>query len=438
MLVQFTVSNYRSIHDPQTLSLVAANLKSKDGSLDEQVVIKQDRNPDLLRTAVMYGANASGKSNLIKALRLMRGLVLNSARSTAATGGIPVEPFRLNRQSVTEPSTFEVVFLIDQIRYRYGFEATEEKVLSEWLYMVPTVREARLFEREGQTFSIGERFKEGRDLAGHTRPNALFLSVAAQLNVQMAQLVLGWFRALTVLGGEEHSEMHEEATLTHLAENGRYTAVIKQLIRDLDLGIENISVDVTEGAPQFHFLENMPEETLQRVLNLFKGASMETFDVQTEHHLLDEEGQVVGKTHFNLFANESDGTQKIFALSLPLLKALDTGGIWVADEFDLRLHPVLTKALIRLFNRAESNPKGAQLIFNTHDVSLLDPALFRRDQIWFVEKDHLAATQLYSLAEFKVRNDKRYAKGYMQGMFGALPYIDELSAVEALADMALE
>lgn len=194
MLIEFCVGNYRSFRDPVTLSMVAANLRSQDKQLDENNVFDAGRNLRLLTSAAVYGANASGKSNLVRAMQVMRNLVLHSAEGTQPTGGIAVERFRLSTATAGLPSYFQIIFMLDGTRYRYGFEATSEQVVSEWLFYVPTTREARLFERRQDQFTFGDGFREGKELAEKTRLNALLLSVAAQFNSALAQKVVGWFR----------------------------------------------------------------------------------------------------------------------------------------------------------------------------------------------------------------------------------------------------
>jgi len=427
MLIEFTVGNFRSFRDPQTLSMVAAPIKSKEPVLDENVIIQQKNSPALLSSAVVYGANASGKSNLVQAIGFMKWFVINALKETKAAGGIGIEPFRLSTETINEPSHFEIAFIESGKRYRYGFEVTPERVTAEWLYFVPSTREARLFEREGDAITVGSYFKEGRKLASQTRPNALFLSVAAQFNHPLAQRLINWFRRVGIISGVNDMGMMP-FTLMQLAE-GEHGQAIRELICRLDLGIGDLQVEKVTVTGKSQFPEEMPEEVRQAFLTILSSADTEGVAVHTSHIRYDADGNPAGQELFDLDEHESEGTQKLFTLSGPLLDTLADGDVLVVDEMDARLHPLLTREIVSLFNHKSTNPNGAQLIFNTQDTNLLDNSLFRRDQIWFVEKDRQGASHLYSLAEFKVRNDKDYKRGYMQGRYGAIPYLSSLQAI---------
>lgn len=427
MLIEFTVGNFRSFRDPQTLSLVAAPIKSKDPALDENAVIQMADNPDLLTSAAIYGANASGKSNLVQALGFMKRFVMHSPKETKATGGIQVEPFRLHAAAVGQPSHFEIVFIEEGKRYRYGFEVTKERVTAEWLFFVPSTREARLFEREGDDITVGTYFKEGRDLEQHTRPNALFLSVVAQFNGKQAQKLVAWFRRLGIISGVDDMGMMP-FTVMQLVE-GEYSQAIRDLICRLDLGIGDLQVEKRSVSSKPNLPDEMPDEIRQAFLTIMNASDTEGLAIHTLHTQYDDEGNPTGQELFDLDAHESEGTQKLFAMSGPLLDTLQEGDVLVVDELDARLHPLMTREIISLFNHKTTNPNGAQLIFNTQDTNLLDNSLFRRDQIWFVEKDQQGASHLYSLAEFKVRNDKDYERGYIQGRYGAVPYLSHIQTI---------
>ena len=426
MLIEFTVGNYRSFSDPQTLSMVAAPLKAKDSSLDKNNVIHTANNPDLLTSAVIYGANASGKSNLVEAFAFMKQFVINSHKETKATGGIHAEPFRLNTDNVKQPSHFEIVFIESGKRYRYGFAVTKERVVEEWLYFVPKTREARLFERYGSEITPGAYFKDWDEkLKKQTRPNALFLSVAAQFNGPISQRMVNWFRKLGIISGINDAGMMPY-TIMQLLE-GEHSEAIKQLICRLDLGINDLRVKQIP-APAIPVPDSIPEEKRQALMTLL-GSDQEFMSVHTLHTQYDNTGTPAGEEEFDLSSHESEGTQKLLALSGPLIDTLQNGKTLIIDELDARLHPLMTREIISLFNQKVTNPHGAQLVFNTQDTNLLDNTLFRRDQIWFVEKDQQGASHLYSLAEFRVRNDKDYKRGYIQGRYGAIPYLNHIQTV---------
>lgn len=421
MLVEFTVANFRSFQDAMTLSMVAANLVAKDKTVDTSNLIKTDSEISLLKTAVIYGANASGKSNLLKALLFMKSFMVNSSKESQSTDKIGVEPFKLGLYGETSPSHFELVFIMDGIRYRYGFEADRNRVSAEWLYYVPSSRETSVFSRKDNVIAVSKKF-DAEGIDKRTRNNALYLSVCAQFNVPLAEKILAWVSdKLNVLSGlhDHHYRNYTAGSCDTDANRLR----ISSLIKALDTGISGITVERnTLGIDSLP--SAMPEE-LKKLIT--RGSdSFTQVSVKTTHKKYGNDGSFVGEEEFDMDENESDGTQKLFALAGPLLHALKEGEVLLIDELDSRLHPLVTLAIIRLFSEVESNSKNAQLIFVTHDTNLLDKSLFRRDQIWFTEKNRYGATSLYSLAEFKIRNDASFGSDYIKGKYGAIPFIGSL------------
>lgn len=415
MLIEFSVGNYRSFKETVIFSMVAAKLKAKDQSLDEQNVFNANGDLNLLKSAAIYGANASGKSNFIQALTFMRSFILNSSKETQVEEFINVEPFRLTVETETKPSFFEIVFMLEGKKYRYGFEVNSRQVVSEWLFYSPKTKEAKLFTRDESRTSFSNNFKEGKGIAEKTRDNALFLSVVAQFNGSIAQQVLGWFRKFGITSGLLDRENREYA-LERFQENESKLEII-QLIQKLDLGIDDIQLEQSKtGGLSFSV------GILGWIVPTGNNVS-----IRTLHKKYDTNGRQISTELFDLDENESDGTRKLFSLSGLLLDVLKQGKIIIIDELDARLHPLITSAIIRLFNYKETNPNNAQLIFTTHDTNLLSNTIFRRDQIWFAEKNKQGATSLYSLAEFKVRNDASFEKDYIQGRYGAIPFIGDFS-----------
>lgn len=428
MLIEFSVGNYRSFRDVVTFSMVAAKLRSRPEALDKNNVFSVPGQPDLLTSAAIYGANASGKSNLVAAIRFMRKFVLDSPRETSATGAIPVESFLLNAATENQPSHFEIVFVMDNKRYRYGFEVTKERVTAEWLFYVPSSREAKLFERTLDEVELGEKFKEGKDISHRTRPNALFLSIVAQFNGKIAQEIIAWFKTLKLASGLEDFGMKIFTIKSYL--DGEFREDIIKLIRQLDLGIDNLLIEKLENNATGRPLpDGLPDELKNALTILRQHGDAERFGVQSVHGQYNQEGQLTGQKLFDFVEQESEGTQKLFALAGPVIAALRGGHVFVIDELDARLHPLLTCEIVRLFNDKQTNPHHAQLIFTTHDTNLLGSDLFRRDQIWFVEKDQQGATDLYSLAEFKVRNDASYERDYIKGRYGAIPLLGNFRTI---------
>ncbi len=416
MLIEFSVGNYRSFKEPVTFSMVAANLVAKDKKLDENNVFAVDDELKLLKSAAIYGANASGKSNLAKALRFMTWFMVNSSRETQSTDAINVEPFRLSTDTEDKPSYFELVFLMGGKKYRYGFEANNKQIVSEWLFYVPKVRETRLFEREMNNFKISKSY-EASGIQKRTRDNALFLSVSAQFNVGFAENILDFVtEQLNIISGL-HDREYFNYTVDCFINNENKSDII-QLVQKLDLGIGDIKVE------QEDISYEIPEKTTDVMWKFVVGKSSL---VGTTHKKFDENGNYQSIEQFDLKNHESEGTQKLFALSGTLIKTLKQGNILVVDELDARLHPLITTAIVELFNSKEANPNNAQLIFMTHDTNLLSNKLFRRDQIWFTEKNRYGATDLYSLAEYKIRNDASFESDYIKGRYGAIPYIGDLT-----------
>ena len=422
MLIEFSVGNYRSFKDQVTLSMVAAPIVAEDKEIDQRNVFTVDEDLELLKSAAIYGANASGKSNLAKAMGFMRWFMINSSKNTQSTEPINVEPFRLSIETEKQPSFFEIVFLMEGTQYRYGFEIDRNEVLSEWLYYVPNIRETKLFIRDQDKFEITKKYR-GQKLKHITRPNALFLSVCAQFNVKIASEILDWVEnKFKIISGLE-DRGYRDYTARCLSQKNQYSETILKLIKKLDLGISDIDIEEVEITEE-HLPEHFPEELKRNILtNSPKIRSVSTF-----HKKYDAEGKLSSTEIFDLEEQESEGTQKLFEIAGPLVDTLFEGKVLVIDEFDARLHPLINQAIVKLFNSIEDNPNNAQLIFITHDTNLLDKKLLRRDQVWFTEKNRYGSTDLYSLVEYKgVRNDASFENDYIKGRYGAIPFLGNLS-----------
>jgi uncharacterized protein len=421
MLIEFSVGNYRSFKEKVTFSMVAANLVAKDKQLDANNVFTVDDDLKLLKSAAIYGANASGKSNLAKALAFMKGFIANSSKDTQSTDEIPIEPFRLSTETDSKPSFFELVFIMTGVKYRYGFEVTDKQVVSEWLFYTPKTRETKLFRRKIDAFQISRAF-DADDIQKRTRNNALFLSVSAQFNVEVAVKILSWLKStINITSGLKDKGMMN-VTINCLLKKNKYKTNIIQMIKKLDLGIGEIKVEEEEFSID-HLPSYIPDDVREVIA---RHAGEKTVSILVSHRKFDHDGQYYLIENFDLSQHESDGTQKIFALAGPLVDTLEEGKTLIIDEFDARLHPLISRAIVELFNDQETNPNNAQLIFMTHDTNLLSNQIFRRDQIWFAEKNRYGATDLYSLAEYKIRNDASFESDYIKGKYGAIPYIGDL------------
>jgi uncharacterized protein len=419
MLIEFTVSNFRSIHQPITLSLEATN---QEENLQNIFNAGDYR---LLRSAAIYGANASGKSNVIRALGFMRNFVRKSFTKLEPGEETNVERFVLHTDARQQPASFQLIFLLDGIRYRYGFELDEKRVHSEWLYRT-VQRETRLFVREEQEFDINTSLKkEAAGIQEKTRENALFLSTLAQFNSALSKSIVGWFRK--DLGGISGLNDKEYAgyTVGRIEENELFRQRVRNLLQMADVGIQDLEVrklplniaDVPEEVRDFikSIAEKRGESSDEITLN----------EVKTLHPIYSDDGMQVEQARLDM-DDESEGTQKFFHMLGPIFDTLENGKILVVDELDARLHPHLTRELVRLFNDPATNPHNAQLIFATHDAGLLGECLLRRDQVWFTEKNRLGATELYSLADFKERADAAFDTRYLKGRYGGIPFTSGL------------
>lgn len=424
MLIEFKVSNFRSFKDEQTLSLVAG----RDSSHPESLIPVDDDH--LLKTVALYGANASGKSNLIRAMMVMRDFVVGSATKMNQGDRIDgISPFRLSEETSGQPSRFEIMIMVGSSCYEYGFSASDERVYGEWLYAKPAVGNRRqLFQRtcppDGGAahwdFGVALR-KEGPLLRERTRDNGLVLSRGAELNMPELSTVFLWFRN----GLDLYDMSHPPSGLIRKTADGikRDETLCKRvsmLLSDSDVGITGI---VPAQEPM-----ELPEELIGRfsfeTWAKVMAKSRAKTAVHTKHRMADTGADV----EFDLERDESNGTQRLFALAGPIFRALDNGTAVVADELECSMHPLLTRKLIELFQSAELNKKGAQLIFATHDVTLMDPQLLRRDQIWLVEKKSEGASELFSLYDFKEdakdarpRSTEAFLRRYLAGRYGGVP-----------------
>jgi len=355
----------------------------------------------------------------------MKEIVTQSA-SRSSTDNLPILPFLLNNRTENEPSFFEVVFFINNIRYRYGFEATSQAVISEWLFSKTKNKEILLFIRDRQILQIDKSFKEGFDLEPKTRANALFLSVADQFNGQISKTIIEWFKKSGTYSGLKHDSYR--TTSLKLLKEDKLKPLLLDFLKYLNLGFDDI--EVLKGLPE---QESILDSSLNSIINLFPNLlSDNAIDlVKTHHSQYNDNGDLVGVKKFEMLSQESSGTNKVFDLAGIIITSIVTNSLSVIDELDSKLHPILTLALSSMYHSMMDDYKNAQLIFATHDTNLLSFGKFRRDQIYFVEKDKFGASDLYSLAEYKeasgakVRKDRSFEKDYIQGRYGAIPFLGE-------------
>lgn len=396
MLIQFSVENYLSIKDKVVLSMLA----SKDTEHSDFLI--RDGNKDYLKSAVIYGANASGKSNVLNAFWFMVNYVLTS-HNQQLHKRIDRIPFKFDPVTPSQPSTFEVIFVTGGIRYVYGFSVTDREVTEEYLYYYPNGRPALIFERtETKNFRFTIDAEEQTPLKERTSANKLYLSVASNWSYSKVIPVLEWFASTQVITKNSIADAY--GMDGEQLKDDVYRSVIASMLRVADFGIQSLQMRDTDAISEL------------------KKNSDTYPNIEAVHIVQDANGNTV--PYMLNMTEESDGTNSYFRLVGIVKKVLDEGTLLIADEMDAHLHPLLTKHLISLFNSTEFNPNGAQLIFTSHNTNLLDLDLLRRDQIWFTEKDEqTAATDLFSLCDFSVRKDARVENGYLIGRYGAIPFI---------------
>lgn len=424
MLIEFRTANCLSFKEMAEFSMLASKDKTNEDS--NTFLVNGTR---FLKSAAIYGANGSGKTNFVQAIDFMRDLVL---------GISPVRDYtyRLDKTMKDEPSFFEIIFIKDDKRYRYGFELSRKSVLSEWLFYVPTTRETILFTREKQNITIGRSFKEGKVLSDSVKSDKLFLSFVAQLDgAKIAQSIIEWFKDMSVMSGLD-SDVSD--TVNILSEKGKSGEKRKRQVLDIlhrfDIQIEDITIKERDFVPLVPPSDSDMSDQMKVVIESLntlmekEGGGKMPPQVVT-HRKTYENGKESGLEEFDLQRYESDGTKKLFALAGSLAQSLETGQTIVVDELESKLHPLVTKEIVKLFNSKISNKKNAQLIFTTHDTNLLQGNHFRRDQIWFTEKDKFGSSHLYSLLEYKPRKDASFQKDYINGRYGAIPYIGDFNSL---------
>lgn len=414
MLLEFRVRNFRSFAQESVLSFVASNDKELIDT--NTAVTNVTAFPRAVRTAVVYGANASGKSNLLRAMQLMRGVVLESVL-LKPDQTFSVQPFRLDSTLRVEPTMFEAVILLQGVRYQYGFEFTPQRIVNEWLLVYQKSKPQRWIDRRYDP-KTGETFEFSSSLSGQkrawqdaTRPNALFLSTAVQLNSEQLKPLYNWFaESLVILLDGGHMPFDFS---TEMVRNAAEQEAIRSMMQAADIAISAIKAVSKKSL-------------MQSVRFDFANGTTETSREEREMLVPEftHEGNGVSE-NFDFITDESQGTQKLFALAGPLLDIIKNGKILVIDELDRSLHPLLVRQIVSTFQDTSLNKSGAQLFFTTHDTSLLDSDLLRRDQIWLTDKTVNQSTELVPLTEFSPRKGEAIEKGYLSGRYGGVPILSQ-------------
>lgn len=383
MLKSFKVRNFKSFRDEIEFSMEKGNTTGLEN-------FNTIEDKELLKSAMLFGANASGKSNIFLAMAKMKEIIFNSSTDDTEYQ-IITDNFKFDLNSANEPVMFEIDFFQKDIEYIYGFEVLNGNINKEWLHR-RVKSKADLFIRNApdwESIKISSGFKEAEDLKKYTRPNALFLSIASRFNVEIATEIKEWFKNFKIISSDILSNSFTLEMLNKEIEKKK----IINFLKTADLGIEDII--------------------------------LEKEDVKTIHRVYDSNNNITGNIEFD-FNFESEGTKKFLTLAGPIIDALENGKVLVIDELSSKLHYQLSDYIVRLFNSIDKNKNNAQLIFNSHLPLFLDNKEFRKDQIWFVEKDKFGKSKLYSLYDINVRKDLSYMKSYLLGKFGALPEIKEL------------
>ncbi len=425
MLIEFAVTNCRSIRTEQVLSLVMT--KSHELTNSNSFTPESSGAVPLLRSAAVYGPNAAGKSNIIDAMRTMKQIVLTSAFDRHHGDPLPLTPFRLDRETEHAPCEFEVNFVVEGCRYQYGFAATRERVTEEWLLAFPLGRPQRWIGRVWNEETQNYEWDPMRALTGNkqvwkesTRSNALFLSTAVQLNCKQLQPVYDWFKHTLRIAGIQGWNPNFTASLCKELEQ---RTKILDFLKAADIDIQDVLIEFEQMSTK-HLPDDIPDDVKKIILDGLK--EKDVFDIKTVH--LNAQGE---KIEFD-FEDESDGTRKLFAFAGPWIDALNNGFVLIIDELHDNLHPKLVQFLIQLFHSTETNPNNAQLIFTTHETSILNQEVLRRDQIWFCEKDNTKGTCLYPLTDFSPRKGRENLEmSYLAGRYGALPFVRSLKWTSA-------
>ena len=420
MLVEFSVVNFKSIKDHQTLDLVAAKGKEiADNQTLDVSSLGGCSGIKLLPAAVIYGANTSGKSNLLEALHAMKVIIMQSTQQQHRRVLRAATPFKLDPATRDAPTEFEVIFIAEGVRYQYGFSVTPERIVDEWLLAYPKNRTQDWLAREWIEKEKKHQWHLGASLVGEkklwqksTRDDALFLSTAVQLNSQQLQPVFNWFfdtlRIVDILG------LDSNFTASLCDTKDKKDAVL-EYVQAADLDIDNILVE-KEAFGRERISESLPKPIIEAIAKDLKDTDV--YRIQMVHHDAD------GKPVVFDIEDESEGTQKFFSFAGPWIEALENGYVVLVDELDNSLHPKLVKFLVSLFNDKKTNPNNAQLIFTTHDTTILHQQTIRRDQVWFCEKDMSKATKVYPLSYFRPRKDyENLEMTYLCGGYGGLPCI---------------
>jgi len=447
MLLRFGVENHGSIADYQEILFTASSLKDNDSALlvalDESDTSAGGKKPLKITPVVaLYGANAAGKSTVLKAFDSFVSMIVQSHSGAASGVGTPYAPFKLDGESAKKPSRYDADIVIANTRYHYGYIVNGTVVLQEWLYSfdLAAARQVKtiLFQREttveedsdGKNLNIRVNVRFGKSLKGDNkqigrfvRPNSLYLSVAAQNSHPQLAPIFNFFYQKVVRRLDQNvlvSSISDQVS-AYFGDNADRQSMALKFLRAADTGITGMDfskVPVSEKSRQL--LQDF-EQMLNKHL---PGTENPLASFAEAHNVLSLQHAGVGAADYKLdLKEESAGTLSLLQLIGPAFARLNEGGVLVVDELNSTLHPLVSRELIRMFSTPEINVGKAQLLFSTHDTNLLCAELLRRDQVWFAEKDDRGGTHLYALSDIKIRSTDNFERGYLMGRFGAIPFI---------------
>lgn len=415
MLIEFSVKNFLSFKDKITLSMEKGN-----GEENISNIIKNDIT-DLLRTSVIYGANASGKSNVIKAFTC--AIILVRTSNLMMPGGKLdlVKPFLLDDISRNKPSEFEFIFITNNIKYRYYFSADENKIYDEILDAYYSQKPTNIFTRTNTNdYEFNSDKTKLEELKNKNLENKLFLATSSSWNYDKTRDPFLWF--LNVIDTyDSFTNILDNDLISYSKNDKDLKEFTLKLLKEADILIKDINVDYEEK----NMDENMVDLLIPKINQNSKVFKTKSINIELEHEVIDE----FNKKHFYKlnFIDESLGTKVLFSLAPILKRAFSSSKVIIVDEFEKSMHPKLVEFIIKLFNNSDINKYNSQLIFTTHATNLLDLELLRRDQIWFTEKNPSnGVTDLYPLDSFSVRKDENILKGYINGRYGAIPFIKDV------------
>ena len=428
MLIEFKFTNYRSFRDETVLSMEAMGLGTYKSCLIPF------RNKRLLPAAAIYGKNGGGKSNVIRAFWLAVQFIRNAQRTQHENAAIPVQPFLLNDTSRNEPTSFEFIYTIADVKYVYGFSATKKEIFKEYLYYAPKGQLSMVFERDHQNFTFRDNSEKKRRqlISEAVGSNQLYFAIACTMNESACQKAMSWFRE-NIFFSRDYTDIPSQ--LIEYSEKPDMLAAIKKYAENADVGIQDMNFEFrNEEIKDASNTGDIPSGIVAALTQFAKALSdiSNTSEIKLQrsevnatsyHKGLKSDGS---EALFELqLADESDGTRKLMALAPAIERALEFGGLLLVDELEKEMHPLMVEMIVSKFQSQSSNPNHAQIIFTTHDTELLNMNLLRKDQLYFADKSKKdGASELYSVSELQTPTNENIRKGYLLGKYGGTPDIE--------------